>query len=152
MPANETPTLAALMPPIQTICEALGKTGCYFLSVLELARRVSGSYVDPTQAYAFCVTKGWLGADCFVKDPAAILGHYTGKKWTVRKELRGYKPVLGELVVARFELRVAQALKETVDGHFVVVNGDGSLWDPYFDSRTVRNGQLVSYRLFTEVK
>lgn len=133
--------------PTQLHLATLGATGCYFLCLLDLAQEVSVKPIDPLAAYLFCRDKGWIGDDCWVKNPEAILSHYTGKTVSVRKEPKGYVALPGEDLIPRYERVVKEPGKETVLGHFVRVLLNGDLWDPYGKSETVAHGSVASVRV-----
>ena len=128
----------------QRIAEAIGKDGCYFLSLLYLAERQMGSRIDPLEAYELAVAKGFLKADCFVMNPSAILELYIPGTWTVFHEKPDYRPGSGELEILRFE----RGEGAEAAAHFVVGDGQGRVaFDPYGESRTVREGRLASKRI-----
>ena len=130
---------------IQRYCEALGKSGCYFLSILNLAEKITGKLIDHARAYEECLGAAFIKADCFVNFPGRILEHYTGSMYEVSQAAKDYKPSTGEFEILRFER------KDTTQtfAQFVVGDGTGRVaFDPYGDSLTVREGYLVSKRIF----
>jgi hypothetical protein len=124
--------------------EKIGKTGCYFLSIVHLAEKYAGTYIDAYQAYRSALVGKTIREDCYVNDPAALLRMLTGVAWTVTKEPMSYKATKGELEVQYFERDDTLA----TTGHFVVGDADGVSYDPYGDSMTVRKGALKSKRIF----
>lgn len=135
--------------PRQLIMERIGKWGCYFLSIIYLAERITGTRIDAVVAYEQCVGEGWLGPDCFVTRPDKIIGYLTGKEWRVRHEARAYRPTDDELVIFRYE----RATTMQNLAHFVVGSQSGEIvYDPYGESQTVQHGRLASMRIFSEVK
>ena len=132
---------------IQKYCEALGESGCYFLSILHLAESITGKTIDPVRAYVDCVANGLMEYDCFVRHPDVILRKYTGKKYEVVNSPRDYKTATGEFEILRFERKTASASF----AHFVVGDGNGVVaFDPYGASMTVRDGYVASKRIFRE--
>lgn len=128
----------------QRIATVLGEGGCYFLSLLYLSEKISGADIDPLEAYEVAVSLGMMGEDCFVKAPSAVLDFYAGSKWAVTKEAAHYATQEGELEILRYE----RPTPGNTFGHFVVGDGEGSVeWDPLGQSRTVKDGSLVSKRI-----
>ena len=133
---------------IQNICEALGKSGCYFLSILHLAEKITGGDIDPINAYVECIAAGFMDAECYITYPGRILERYTGTMYEVSKASADAKPLPGEFEILRFERKEPG----TTLAHFVVGDGAGRVeWDPYQNSKTVREGSLVSKRIFGKV-
>ena len=133
---------------IQNICEALGESGCYFFSILHIAEEITGKKLDPIAAYSECIEAGFMDSECFITYPGRILERYTGTMYEVSKAGTDAKPLPGEFEILRFER------KETgvTHSHFVVGDGTGRVkYDPYQDSKTVRDGALVSKRIFGKV-
>ena len=117
----------------------LGDGGCYFISIICLGESISGEEVDDIRMYDIALSKKWIEKDCYVRYPDSILSYITGKKWKVRKEPADYIPKAGEFVIERWEWK--QTMKTL--SHFKLPN-----YDPYGDSETVKNGNLVSKRIF----
>jgi hypothetical protein len=133
---------------IQTFFEEAGKAACYALSIVNIAEEVLGRQVDACTALLEGVAKGFIRYapfedpdNFFVDRPAEFLEYLTGQKWTVRKEAAGYRPAQGEYVVMRYE---RQATGMTI-GHF---RRPG--WDSLVTSKCVREGKLVSLRVFAK--
>lgn len=124
----------------QEICRTLGESGCYFLSLLHLAKT---DYAALT-LFRLAVKRGIISEDCFVKDPAALMTLATGGKWEVRHEAVDYRTVQNEMEILIYERKVTGATY----AHFVVGDGAGHVaYDPLGNSRTVAEGQLVSKRI-----
>ena len=133
--------------PRQLVMERIGKDGCYFLSIVRLAEVLTETTIDAVQLYAQALHAGWMMADCFVMRPDLILGHLTGKRWSIRKELPTYRARESELIVQRWERKEGMRTW----AHFVVGDNAGQVvYDPYGDSLTVRLGSLASLRVFRE--
>lgn len=125
--------------------EKIGKTGCYFLSIVHVAEKYCGKYIDAYEAYKLAMVGKTIRDDCYVVDPPALLRMLTGVAWTVTKEPSTYKPIKGEQEILYFERKDTLA----TTGHFVVGDGEGVVsYDPYCDSMTVRKGVLSSKRIF----
>lgn len=133
------------MEPRQKLMETLGKTGCYFLSIIHLAEYCTKEREDAIEQFLVALSEGNVQQDCFVVHPENILSGMTGIQWGVKKVTSEYLPGPDELEILRFE---RQAVGDLV-GHFVVGDGKGGVsYDPYGDSRTVREGKLISKRVF----
>lgn len=131
--------------PRQKWFHVIGETGCYFLSILHAAERITGQYIDAFAAFMMAISKAMVRDDCFVTDPAGLLGYLTGEPWAVTKEAAGYQCRGGEVEILRYEWQEVGELH----GHFVVGNCLGEIeYDPYGESQTVKNGKLVSKRVF----
>jgi hypothetical protein len=130
------------MRPTQKLAEALGLAGCYFLSIVYLAEQLTGKPIDALRAFDEALRESAARPDAYLDDPAEILGQMAGGAWTVSKEAPDYQAKPGELEVLRFE-------RDTGISHFVAGDGSGRVaFDPYGDSRTVREGVLASKRIF----
>ena len=124
----------------QTICKALGSTGCYFLSLLHLA----GRDAEAVGLYRSALRAGEIDEDCFVKNPSAVMSLAAGGAWSVRHEGPTYIPKSDEYEILRFEQKAAMK----TFAHFVVGDGRGQVaYDPLDRSQTVLEGQLVSKRI-----
>lgn len=154
---------------IQRRAAAIGKTGCYYLSILSLAEQLGAGKLDPLDLFDVFLSRGWVGQDAFMNDPAAILGFLTKQSWKIRKAGDGkdsagkpydiplaYTLVAGEYEILRFERPLLPNERPSADtAHFVRGKGSGTLdksrilWDPWIDSRAVSAGRLVSRRIFT---
>jgi hypothetical protein len=123
----------------------LGETGCYFLSILHAAERVTGQYIDAFAAFMLAISKGMSKENCFITDPAGLLSYLTGEKWAVSKEDWTYQCTGGEVEILRYEWQDVGVLRS----HFVVGNCRGDIeYDSLGESNTVKNGKCVSKRIF----
>jgi hypothetical protein len=129
--------------------ERIGAEGCYFLSLVQAAEKITRRRIDAVAMYEDFVSRGWMGPDCYMHRPELVLGSMTGWKWQVRKDTRIYKPQPGEVMILRYE---RAAINKTW-AHFVLCGSDGLVeYDPYGDSMTVRDGKPVSSRVFWRVE
>lgn len=134
---------------VQKDFEKIAAEGCYFLSMHRAAEELTAHYIDPYEIYLKAIALHYMGEDCYVTDPAALMQLMTSVKWAVYKEGKSYQPLTGDVEILRFE-RVETS--KTI-AHFVLGDGRGSVeYDPYGDSKTVRSGALVSKRIFRRVK
>lgn len=122
--------------------------GCYFMSLLyvsEIPYSELTSLDELLKYYDTFIIKGWMGLDCYVKDPCAILEYLIGKKYTVKK--CSVIDTSANIVIGRWYN------PDTNFHHFVVMDKHNAVvWDSLADSNTVKNGILESYRLFYECK
>lgn len=136
------------LEPRQRIMEILGKAGCYFLSIIHLAEYCTKERIDAIEQFLIALSDGNVQQDCFVVHPDKILSDITGIGWGAKKVTADYVPGPDELEILRFE---RQEVGNQI-GHFVVGDGKGKIsYDPYGDSKTVREGVLVSKRVFYRV-
>lgn len=124
--------------------------GCYGYSLLWWAWRLTGidltqEFINEDLYYKF-VKSGYMTETWFIKQPVGILQYLRVPVTSVRKESAGYRPKGDELVIGQWK----------ADGdisHFVAMYPDGSVaYDPWFSpeggSRAVREGKLISWRVF----
>jgi len=140
---------------------AIGKTGCYFLSILRLAEETTLGHArsDPLVEYESALQAGLISEDCTVLDAGKLLSHVSGVQWTCFKVGPGhslpveYQCKVGELEVLRYERPIEKTDMSSTDrAHFVVGDGLGNLvWDPWGTSHTVTVGSVVSKRIFRRV-
>jgi len=135
----------------QVAAKHIGDSGCYFLSILKAAQGIGAMDIDyPGEALAWywCgIDKGWLGDDCLVIDGAALLSHLAAViAYTLHKESADYQAKPGDIEILRFEVEKTGITYS----HFVLGDGKGGVaWDPWPGSLTVRNGKLMSKRIFS---
>jgi hypothetical protein len=87
-----------------------------------------------------------MKTDCTLLFAEKILQSMTGFTWNKTHEAADYQTKIGQLEVLRFERKTGAATWV----HFVVGDGSGGVeYDPLGSSRTVREGSLVSKRVFT---
>lgn len=122
--------------------------GCYFMSLLYV-RNIPYSEIPTVDEllkyYDTFIANGWMGPDCYVKDPCAILKYLTGKKYTVVKDV--VLDSSADIIIGRWHN------PRTNFYHFVVMDRNNSVvWDSLGYSATVADGVIGSYRLFYECK
>ncbi len=127
----------------QQVCSKIGKSGCYLLSLIFIAEKITGKEIDVLKTYEKSLSEKWLDDDCYMENPAAMMSYLTGKKIDIRHDVVGYTLKSNEYEITRYEL------KETgiTYGHFVVTNNGELVHDPYGDSRTRLKGNAVSKRI-----
>lgn len=122
--------------------------GCYFMSLLyvsEVPYSELTSLDELIKYYDTFIEKGWMGPDCYIKDPCTILEYFTGKKYTVKKDT--VLDPSADIVIGRWHNPT------TNFHHFVVMDlNNRVVWDSLGYSNTVKNGIVESYRLFYECK
>ena len=134
--------------PRQKIMERIGSEGCYLLSLVRAAELIDKCRIDAVTVYENALEKGFIGADCYIHSPAQVMESMVGGTWFVRKESASYRIKPSDVAILRFERKTLSK----VWTHFVLADQDGSVYyDPYGDSRTVGQGQLVSMRIFTHL-
>jgi hypothetical protein len=134
--------------PRQRDMEAIGKDGCYFLSIIFLAESILCQPIDAIQTYYHAINQGWMTGDCFMTRPDALLDYLTGSRFSIRKEGPNYEPQTGELIILRYERKEGMRTW----AHFVVGDRDRKvIYDPLGSSFTVSMGYLASMRVFREL-
>ena len=124
----------------QEICRQIWNGGCYFLCLLKFCNEEDNAIFW----YKECVKKDYMGDDCYIKNPTAILRLVTGKNFNVVKQSGAYA---ADLVITRYYC------PKTEHNHFVITDENAVVkYDPLGESYTVKNGYPESYRLFTEIK
>ena len=128
--------------PRQKIMKVLGESGCYFLSLVELAEEIGQNRIDAVEVYEKATKNGWMDDEATMMYPASVLSFMTGLKFSVEKQSTDY--VTNE---TDYEILVFQNGNYT---HFVLGNGSGGVkYDPLGNSNTVRNGAIVGKRIFS---
>ena len=135
--------------PRQLHAEIMGAGGCYLLSLIDIAEDLIKREIDVFRVYADAVAEKWMTEDCYLERPARILTELSGEPWDIRKEGPEYLCKPGEYEILRYEREIKTPGKTVTIAHFVRGDGKGKvLYDPYEGSRTVRDGHLVSKRIF----
>jgi hypothetical protein len=133
---------------IQSFLLSAGEAACYALDIIQIAERELGGELDPIAALEDGIEHGYIRYrwddprhpdNWYVDFPASFLALLIGEEWSVSKEGPDYRPRPGEHVVQRWE---RQTTAGTI-GHFRLPD-----WDSLVDSRTVRDGRVVSTRVF----
>jgi hypothetical protein len=124
----------------------LGRFGCYFFSILYLDQKVSGKEYTPIEINKVWF-KNWNDGDMDVEttilNPNGLCKDLSGQLEFVGKYPASYKVGLGEYEILRFVRKS--------DGyvHFVVGDGNNKVeFDPWENSRTVREGYIESKRIY----
>lgn len=143
-----------MIAAVQCVAAFIGKWGCYFLCILRLAEKYLGKLLDPFHFYILAVHGRYMRENCYLDDPAGFLSSLVGGRWIVLKAGDGadsagrpydlplvYELKPGELAIERWQVPGED------EGHFILPDG----WDPYGASRTVRDGGLVSKRIFRKI-
>jgi hypothetical protein len=133
---------------IQTTLLSVGNEACYFLSILELAERITGKVIDVVSEIWTATSRKEIDLNLkrlddpnnfLVTDPAGLLSRLTGQKWSCTKESVNYELQRSELEVLRYE-RIATG---KTWAHFRL-----SDWDPLQSSQTVEFSKVASKRVF----
>lgn len=126
-----------MIEKIQSKALMIGNYGCYFLSLLAYF-----NCEDVFGKYDYYISKGWMGEDCYVKNPLAIVEDLSGKSgWSIKKSMTFDR---GADIIVAYYYNPSTKLH-----HFVLHdNNNQLLFDPLGKSNTVANGSVESYRLF----
>ena len=127
------------------LLEPIRRWGCYFMSILFLTNKyknvhLSADYIN--ELYGILIGKWVMDSKCFIKDPEGVFS-WVGMnvKFSDRHEPVDYACLPREIEILRYQ----------VDAwiHFVVGDGQGHVaYDPWGDSRAVREGVLQDKRIF----
>ena len=125
-----------------TLLKELHESGCYFLSIIHTAENNSPYLsVDIIRFAMECIDNKWMGNDFTVIRPDKILGKLLDKEVTVialnEKEKDLLKTMEYKSVVNKWYN------PKTGLYHF---NTDD--WDSLVNSKTVKDGYIVGYRVF----
>lgn len=142
--------------PRQKIMATIGADGCYLLCLCHIGEGITGRRVDAVEVYERAIDPVWWRSDgsrgallsdrCYLHDPATIMELICGGAWHVRHEPADHAPAEDEWEVLRYERQAGSVAVS----HFVLGDGAGAVaYDPMGDSVTVRDGRLVSKRIFT---
>jgi hypothetical protein len=139
----------------QRAAAALGKGGCYVLCIFRWVEKLMAIEINPLNEFVRAVERERVAPDAYVNMADILMADFTGGTWEVLKagdgkDSRGrpydlplsYQCKPGELEIDRYEV------EGETDGHFIHPDG----WDPYGESRAVREGRLVSKRIFRRIK
>jgi len=147
--------------PRQRIFRDIGEGACYFLSIIRAAEAVTAEYIDAFVAFVAALSTPvvigqtyvpMVRSDGFINGAGELLSTLTGEKYTMTKEDADYKCKLDEVEVLRYEWTETKIGESKVHGHFVLGDGTGRVFfDPFGESQTVKNGKLVSKRIFRKV-
>lgn len=133
-------------PFIQSLCLALGKWGCYFFCLLDIAREITHKAFDVFESAYFAIKSGFIvfnfddytdTNNFFISDPVGILKMLTGYSFEVRIESPDYVLKENEFAVEEWSNNGKQ--------HFARVRkGYNSLQS----SVCVNEGKVTSLRVF----
>jgi hypothetical protein len=137
---------------VQTFFAELGEAACLALCICELGKP-GLSEGEAVSLILEGMERGYIIYDendrsnpnnCFVQNRDALMELVTGQKgWTSTKENPAYKEKTGERLIECWVWEEKAAGRTIVHQHFRLPG-----WDPIKDARTVRYGQLESYRVF----
>jgi len=129
--------------------------GCYYMSLIWLAHHYTNislsAEIINNGFYNLFLRRKWMRSDdkysCFILKPSAILNWLGLEVDGVRKEIAPYTLESGEIAIQQWKKRPGIS-------HFVVGGQNNCVaYDPWFSEKggsiAVREGELISYRVFT---
>ena len=123
----------------------IGRSGCYFLCLIEIANIVTHKEENPLYWYDEFLTLGYIKRNCFVEFPYQILERLTNKYVSFRSEAADYKPIPDEFVIKRFVLKQGNGALT----HFVLYDdADTEIFNPLPESPAYKFGKVDGCRVF----
>jgi hypothetical protein len=120
--------------------------GCYFCSILALSEKVSGYHYPAKEVLSIWSKSGHDGdvdMEATVLDPQGLCDDLKGNLKFLRREGASYLCKQGEYEILEYFNPKTGVI------HFVLGNGRGGCeWDPWENSRTVRDGYVRSKRIY----
>lgn len=140
-------TISTPIFPTQFYAKKLGMSGCYFICICKIAENIINETIDTVKSLFECSKKKtgdlpWITSECYIYYPEKILEHLSGEKYTVIKTTDLHYPLKnGDYIIGMYEYGDYT--------HFVILDEEMNIiFDPYGNSSTVKNGKLVSLRIF----
>lgn len=136
---------------IQTFLLEAGEAGCYALSIIKIAERVTKKHIDVVDALELGISRGFIyynersqadNDNFYVNNPADFLGILTGDQWLVNYASASYKEMPEEYIVDRWE----RSRTGVTTAHFRLPD-----WDGLTDSQSVKYGKIASKRVFRRI-
>jgi hypothetical protein len=128
--------------PIQQKLKNLGEGGCYFLSLLELARRLRDSPVDVLATYDVAVRRSWMNPDCYMNHPEKLLGYLTHRTFSLAKVIASYTASADEYEIIHWRWDGPKGSQ----WHFTLAD-----YDPFGESFTRLKGYVSSKRILKQL-
>lgn len=141
----------------KTLLPQMRKYGCYEMSLLFLANKLTGISLSPNKIaylHLLFVMRDWIQDDdklkCYIKDATGVLSHFGihARQMFIdgtHKVNPLYKPD-----EENNEVEILFFKRNGAIGHFVVGDGQGHVaYDPVGYSRSVAEGKLISKRIFS---
>lgn len=126
--------------------------GCYFMSLLFLVNKLTNMSLPIGRIntlYRLFVSQGWMTETCFIQNPTAILGWAGIKAQMVFVDGTHRVRPDYECLPNEYEILCFSREGAAPRTHFVVGDGSGHVaYDPYGESLAVKEGELVSKRVF----
>lgn len=130
--------------------ENIQKYACYYFSLAWWGHWLTNLSLSADMLsnglYVLFQKRDWMSDTCFIKNPVAILDWMGVPVKSVTKEPATFRPRKTDIVIGQWKHSPEMS-------HFVAMYPDGSIaYDPWFSpeggSRAVREGELISYRIF----
>ena len=133
---------------IQSFYLTIGEEACFFLQLLNIAEKEIGYNIDPLTAAIICKQKNFIYLNLndlkdkknfLVYEHASILKLITGREWAYEKATPLYKAKKNEYVI-----------NEYANG--TMTHFDSDDFHSLQNSQTIKNGKIVSKRVFKVIK
>lgn len=124
----------------------IGRSGCYFLCLLQMAELEGMTTQNVLTVYEMARQEGFIKDNCFVMDGRNLLETLTNKIWFCRFEKANYKPVHGEWVVKCWQQKVGNGALT----HFTLFDeNDIEVFDPLLSSPVRKFGTVKDVRVYS---
>lgn len=124
----------------------MAEWGCYFCSILAMDEEASGTTYtaqDVLKLWSQNCQEGDIDYEATILNPNGFLRDLRGGMTFLGRYPPGYRPSSDERQILLYHNA------KTGMNHFVLGDGNGNCkWDPYPNSRTVREGSVVSQRIY----
>ena len=120
----------------------IGMYGCYFLSLIEIARRVTKKQFQPIELYDQAISNGYMTVMCYMQLPNLFLQSMIGGVVSIVKATKDKLPK-GDYYIGRYV--------KNATAHFVLVNPLANNQILYDSSGVLSEGgwELMDYRVIT---
>lgn len=131
--------------PRQKIARQIAEGGCYFLCAIHIAEKLVQERIDPFDVYVKACDRSVMREDCYINDPATLMSLMVPGRWHISWADPGAVVDEQAFEVLRFERKLPGATLS----HFVCGDRAGGIeYDPLGESLCVKQGKLVSKRIF----
>ena len=133
-----------MKPGTQSFLKSIGDYGCLALCIIKIAEDYTGKQFDPVAVIEKALDNKWLDNDMYVREPTRLMSHLCGGEW---EYAHADTLPAGEINDIAFYIERWEWKKpDGASNHFRLRE-----WDSLKDSQTVKNGEIVSYRILKKI-